>query len=219
MRVTTSRDDYVLTVRCSATTRFGDLRDVLEPLTAGHDTRAMVLRLPESSRSRPDAEELAWLEAFPIPLVAVVPGAVAGAALDIALHCDIRICAARSEFMFDQLGGRRLLLLLGRDRTASLIAAGARCDAQSALAAGIVSLVADEAELDAEAARLAATIASRGPIATRFAKEAMRRGLPLPLAEALRIETDLTVLLQSTEDRAEGVAAFGQKRTPIFTGN
>ena len=70
----------------------------------------------------------------------------------------------------------------------------------------------------AEAARLAGVIAGRGPIATRLGKEAVWRGLPQPLEQALRFETDLTLLLQTTKDRAEGVRAFLEKRQPNFTG-
>ncbi|MEE9277248.1 MAG: enoyl-CoA hydratase-related protein, partial [Dehalococcoidia bacterium] len=70
----------------------------------------------------------------------------------------------------------------------------------------------------AQAAALAGRIAQRGPLATRFAKEALRRGLEMPLDQALRYETDLTVLLQTTADRAEGVQAFKDKRPPRFEG-
>jgi enoyl-CoA hydratase/carnithine racemase len=55
-------------------------------------------------------------------------------------------------------------------------------------------------------------------VAERFAKEALREGPELPLARALRYELDLTVILQTTADRAEGVSAFAQKRRPHFTG-
>ncbi|MYK26587.1 MAG: hypothetical protein F4052_06530, partial [Dehalococcoidia bacterium] len=61
-------------------------------------------------------------------------------------------------------------------------------------------------------------VAARGPIATRLAKEAVWRGLDQPLEQALRFETDLTLLLQATKDRAEGVRAFLEKRPPDFTG-
>jgi enoyl-CoA hydratase/carnithine racemase len=65
---------------------------------------------------------------------------------------------------------------------------------------------------------VAGLIAARGPFATQLAKEAIWQGLAMPLEQALRFETDLTLLLQSTKDRAEGVRAFLQKRPPAFTG-
>lgn len=74
-----------------------------------------------------------------------------------------------------------------------------------------------ETVIDA-ALRIAGVIASRGPIATKLAKEAAWRGLVLPFEQALRFETDLTLLLQTTKDRAEGVQAFLEKRTPNFKG-
>jgi enoyl-CoA hydratase/carnithine racemase len=61
-------------------------------------------------------------------------------------------------------------------------------------------------------------MASRGPIALELGKEAIWRGLAMHFEQALRFETDLTLLLQTTKDRAEGVAAFIEKRTPKFTG-
>ena len=72
--------------------------------------------------------------------------------------------------------------------------------------------------LDDGAEEIATLIASRGPIATRFAKEAIARGSELPLDQALRLELELTLLLQTTEDRAEGVRAFIERRAPEFRG-
>ncbi|MBK7329670.1 MAG: hypothetical protein IPI85_11485 [Dehalococcoidia bacterium] len=90
--------------------------------------------------------------------------------------------------------------------------------ADALLAAGLVSSLVPAGQSLAEGRRVAATIASRGPIATRLGKEAIWRGLPQPIDQALRFETDLTLLLQTTKDRAEGVRAFLEKRAPIFTG-
>jgi enoyl-CoA hydratase/carnithine racemase len=84
---------------------------------------------------------------------------------------------------------------------------------------GLVTEVAAGPEaLERAAGRLAEVIASRGPIATQLGKEAIWRGLGMPMEQALRFETDLTLLLQTTKDRAEGVRAFLEKRQPRFTG-
>jgi enoyl-CoA hydratase/carnithine racemase len=72
--------------------------------------------------------------------------------------------------------------------------------------------------VDGGAMGAAEAVAARGPIATRLAKEAVWRGLDQPLEQALRFETDLTLVLQATKDRAEGVRAFLEKRPPDFTG-
>ena len=97
-----------------------------------------------------------------------------------------------------------------------LVLTGTPIDASKARAWGLVSKVGVDAA--GEAVALAGRIAERGPIAVRFAKEALNRGIEMPLEQALGYETDLTVLLQTTADRAEGVAAFIEKRTPTFRG-
>src|SRR5207249_3887672 len=107
-------------------------------------------------------------------------------------------------------GLTRLSRAVGRGAATWLALTGAELSVSEALAAGLVSAVLPREELLAEAERLAAVIASRGPIATRFAKEALRHGPDLTLPQALRYETDLTIILQTTADRAEGVAAFAE---------
>jgi enoyl-CoA hydratase/carnithine racemase len=99
-----------------------------------------------------------------------------------------------------------------------MILAGEAVDAQEALRTGLVSQVTPRERLMAKAEALAGRIAARGPIAVRYAKEAVSRGLDMTLEQALRYETDLTIILQTTEDRAEGVRAFLEKRTPQFKG-
>ena len=99
-----------------------------------------------------------------------------------------------------------------------LVLLGEEIDATEALRIGLVSAVVPRDQLEKEAQALAQRMASRGPIALRYAKEAIRRGLDQPLDQALRYETDLTVILQTTEDRAEGVRAFLEKREPEFKG-
>jgi enoyl-CoA hydratase/carnithine racemase len=74
------------------------------------------------------------------------------------------------------------------------------------------------ADVDAVAIELAAQCAAQAPIAVRYAKEAVLSGLDLPLAHAMRMELDLAILLQSTDDRWEGLAAFHERRRPTMRG-
>jgi enoyl-CoA hydratase/carnithine racemase len=158
------------------------------------------------------------LSLLPLPTVCAFEGELAGSALDLALAADIRVCGAGATIRARRIGGRRLLTLLGHARSADLFSRRGSLDAEALLAYGLVSDVTPPGEALAAAQRIAATIASRGPIATRLGKEAVWRGLELPLPHALRFETDLTLLLQTTKDRAEGVRAFLEKRPPTFTG-
>ena len=166
------------------------------------------------------------LAALPQPSVAALAGEVRDAGLELALCADVRVAAADARLglpsllsgAFPLAGGlQRLARAVGRSRAADLAIGGEFIDAETALTWGLVSAVAANAEVDAQAR--AAQIAARGPLATRLVKEALRRGAELPLAEALRMETDLTILLQTTADRAEGVRAFLEKRPPLFAGH
>ena len=166
------------------------------------------------------------LAALPQPTVAALEGDVLGAGLELALCVDIRVAGTGSRFAlldpaapeFPIAGGlQRLSRAIGRSRALELSLAAGPIDAATALHWGLVSAVLEGPQ--AEAQRRAGQIAARGPIATRLAKEAVRQGVELPLEQALRYETDLTVLLQATNDRAEGVRAFIEKRPPRFHGS
>ena len=111
-----------------------------------------------------------------------------------------------------------LARLVGRAEALRLVLLGEVIDADEALRIGLVSAVYPPDDLFPAAESLALRMASRGPIALRYAKEAVRRGLEQPLDQALQFETDLTIILQSTEDRDEGVRAFLEKREPKFKG-
>jgi enoyl-CoA hydratase/carnithine racemase len=221
MTLDLQRDGFVVTVQGAAGAPFAALRDALDALTPGAATRAIVFDLTDDGAPdpAPTAEELRWLEQLPIPLVAALAGSCLRRALELACAADIRVGDATLTLDLASSSTARWTLLSRRwaERDAEPLRS-AHMHAAEALEAGLISALVPPGEALAEAQRKAAVIASRGPIATRLAKEAIGRGLPQPLAQALRFETDLTLLLQTTKDRSEGVRAFLEKRTPHFTG-
>ena len=166
-------------------------------------------------------ERVRWLwRDYPLPVVFGFEGRLAGAEAALALGCDIRVCGEGAVVELE--GGSIDDLTARRARTLLELEAGdaipASFTATEALERGLVSRVAPAGSAGAAARGAAEAVAARGPIATRLAKEAVWRGLDQPLEQALRFETDLTLLLQATKDRAEGVRAFLEKRPPDFTG-
>ncbi|MCO5203313.1 MAG: enoyl-CoA hydratase-related protein [Chloroflexi bacterium] len=171
----------------------------LEAIREGGEARVVVLDATGAEAVEAmGAEQLRALTLFALPVVCCFEGEPGEGMADIALAADIRVCGA----------GGALAVRPGAERL----------DAEALLQAGLVTAVAAAGEAAGEARRVAGVIASRGPIATRLAKEAIKRGAGQPLEQALRFETDLTLLLQTTKDRAEGVRAFLEKRPPLFTG-
>jgi enoyl-CoA hydratase len=167
------------------------------------------------------------LARLPRPVIAAVNGDAISAGLELALACDVRLAAEEARFACPETGHgvipwaggtQRLPRIVGRGKALEMMLTGEAVDAQEALRIGLVSQVTARERLLAEAETLAGRIAARGPIAVRYAKEAVSRGLDMTLEQALRYETDLTIILQTTEDRAEGVRAFLEKRTPDFRG-
>jgi len=113
-------------------------------------------------------------------------------------------------------GTQRLPRLIGRQAALELLMTGELIDAERAAALGLVGAVADDA-LTA-ALDLAGRIARNAPLAVAGAKRAVAEGAALPIDEALRVEAGISTALRATEDWAEGVAAFSEKREPRWTG-
>ena len=178
-------------------------------------------------RERGLSDSFSFLERLSRPVVAAVKGSALSAGLELALACDLRVAGEGSRFGLPEtalgllpLGGgtQRLPRIVGRAKALEMILLGEVIDAAAALGCGLVSRIVPDDQVDAAALALAERIAERGPLAVRYAKEALLRGLEMPLEQALRFETDLTIILQTTEDRAEGVRAFLEKRPPQFKG-
>jgi enoyl-CoA hydratase len=161
------------------------------------------------------------------PVVCALTGDAFSAGLELALACDVRIAAEGAEFGLPEtamgmvpMGGgtQRLARLVGRGKALEMILTAEPIDAAEALRVGLVNAVLPREKVVAEAEEIARRVAERGPLAVRYAKEAVLRGMEMPLEQGLRYETDLTVIIQTTEDRAEGVRAFLEKRKPEFRG-
>jgi len=161
------------------------------------------------------------------PVICAINGDAISAGLELALACDVRLACAEAHFALPETswglipmggGSQRLARIVGRGKALELILTAEPIGAQEAHRVGLVSQVVPRERLTAEATALAERIAARGPIAVRYAKEAVSKGLDMTLEQALRLETDLTIILQTTEDRAEGVRAFLDKRSPRFHG-
>jgi enoyl-CoA hydratase/carnithine racemase len=223
---------------CEAVVDASDVRAVLltaegEAFSRGWDWPALVgaaeggSLLEAARRMGMTDDPFGCLAELSRPVVCALSGDATGAGLELALACDIRIAAEGARFSLPELsmgmlplggGLQRLARLVGRGKALQLALTGEEIEAGEALRIGLVSGVMPGERLMAEAQAIASRIAERGPLATAYAKEAVSRGIDMPLEQALRFETDLTVILQTTEDRAEGVRAFLEKRKPKFKG-
>jgi enoyl-CoA hydratase/carnithine racemase len=185
--------------------------------------------LPPSCRWPPASwpDGVAAVAALTKPIVAALPGDAIGWGLALALACDLRLAVPRAVLALPEArlgtlpgGGAlvRLARLVGTGRAADLALLGTRLAAPDAAGWGLVHRVVAPGRLDEVAGETARALAARAPLALRLAKEAVVRALDLPLADGMRLEEDLYVLLQTTEDRREGTRAFLERRTPRFAG-
>ena len=161
------------------------------------------------------------------PMIALIGGDAMDQGLELALACDLRVAAADARLGMTQVAGglipwdggtQRLPRIVGQSHAAWLILASRIIDAGGALDMGLVNYVGEGEDAAEYAASLAATIAAHAPVAARYLKEALMSGADMTLAQGLGLEADLTVILQSTADRAEGIASFLERRAPHYTG-
>jgi len=167
------------------------------------------------------------LAAIPKPLLAALNGDAIGQGLEIALACDLRIASESARFALDHIlhgaipwdgGTQRLPRFIPRAIALELILTGKSISATEAKELGLVNEVAPAGEVLARATALANKLAAMAPIAANYVKEAAAKGMDVTLAQGLRLEADLAILLHSTSDRAEGLKSFLEKRAPHFAG-
>ena len=161
------------------------------------------------------------LETLPIPTIAAVNGYALGGGCELSMACDIRISSETAVFGQPETGlgitpgfggTQRLARLVGPGMAKQLIYSAKNIKADEALRIGLVNAVYPIDELLPAAEKLAETIARNAPIAVRACKEAIDRGLELPMDEAIALEERLFGGCFETEDQKEGMTAFLEKR-------
>ena len=161
------------------------------------------------------------------PVIAAVPGVMAGIGSSFAMQCDLAVMADNASLVlaFSNVGlvpdgGASWLLMqkLGYARAYELIAEGGRLSAEQCLAAGIVNKVVAADQVNRVAKEWAKLLSERAPVALREAKKILRSAASLSFIETAQLEAASQNLCVSTEDSKEAVTAFFEKRQPVFTG-
>ena len=196
---------------------------------AGADIAEMQGFTPRAAHafSEKGARVMQALEAVPVPVIALVNGYALGGGCELALACDWILASESAVFGQPEVnlgippgfgGTQRLTRALGRAMALELITTGRQVRADEALRIGLVNHVCPADQLAQRGMEMARLIAAKGPLAVRFAKQAVRRGQHLHLADACALETSLFALACATEDQKEGMRAFLEKRPPRFQG-
>ena len=212
-------------VRCIVLTGAGE-----KAFVAGADINEL-RAIPDAAHG---AEFAAWGQAILFKMenlgktvIAAINGYALGGGCELAMACDIRIAADTASLGQPEInlglipgygGTQRLPRLVGKGRAKLLILSGDRIPAQEALRIGLVDIVVPAAELMNKARELARKIASKGPLAVAYAKSCVNVGAETDLATACAYEISQFGLACGTEDRAEGTAAFLEKRPAQFKG-
>lgn len=202
--------------------------------SAGMDLKQRAEGAPVSATERREAKLTALpqtptraVAAITKPTIAAIHGYAIGGGLEIALACDLRVAAddarlglteARHGMIPGAGGTQRLARVVGVAKALEICLSGRLIDAQEALRAGLVNEVVARQELAGAAERLAKAILKGAPISIRYIKEAIYKGMDLPLGQGLRLEADLSALIATTEDCKEGPRAFAEKREPVWKG-
>lgn len=161
------------------------------------------------------------------PSIAAIHGWAVGGGCELALACDIRVAADNLKIGLMEVkrglmpgagGTQRLPRTIPKGLALEIALTGEPVDAQEAYRIGLVNHVVPREELMPTAERIARMIMQNAPVAVRFVKEAIHKGLDLTLEQGLRLEVDLSTLLSTTEDAKEGPKAFAEKRQPVWKG-
>jgi len=167
------------------------------------------------------------LETLGIPTIAAVNGLALGGGFEFALACNLRIAAEKARFGFPETGlgvipgfggTQRLPRIIGKGRALYYLLTGEMIDASKALGMGLVCDVVPGDQLFDRSIKLAQKILTKSPLAIKFAISAIHFGMESHLNTGMILETALMNLSVVSEDKKEGIAAFKEKRAPVFQG-
>jgi enoyl-CoA hydratase len=196
---------------------------------AGADINELAAQSPVSGRdlARRGQALFRHIETLGKPVIAAINGFALGGGCELAMSCTLRLAADTAKLGQPEInlglipgygGSQRLPRLVGKDRAMELILTGRHISAEEAFRIGLVTRVVPAAALQGDARQLAQELASKAPVAIRYAMDAVERGLDMPFLEACDYEATLFGLVASTEDMREGTRAFLEKRKPAFAG-
>ncbi len=215
------------------------LTGAAKAFSSGGDVKGMYASYVDSAEGTPSLEDqVTWmrtrqngsslaLHEFPKPVIAVMPGAAAGAGMSLALACDMRIAAERSKIVIaftdlgtsGDFGGSWFLThLIGTAKARELYYTGARLSSSEALELGIFNQVWPNDGFEDAALEWCRELASQPPIALRLMKENLNRAMVHDLASCLDAEATNMIRTMATEDHVEAAIAFVEKRPAVFRG-
>jgi len=196
---------------------------------SGSDIKELSKRTPltgiESSQKR--QKLLKRIEDLPIPTIAAVNGFAFGIGCEIALACTFRIASEKARFgqleinlgIIPGAGGtQRLSRLIGKARAAEMILKGEIIKAENAYRIGLVNKVVGAETLLDECLNWADTFHEKSPVAIKYALKAINQGIDTDLEKGLSIESLCIGACYASEDSKEGLAAFLEKRKPVYKG-
>ena len=203
-------------------------------LTGGRSCFSAGRDLKEAARQTPEDAETArqaWtslaeaIETHPLPVIAAIEGWCLTGGLELALLCDLRIAGSGASFGITSArlgsiagfgGTQRLPRLIGQARALELMFWADPIDTETASQFGLINRVTPAGTALEEALVLADHYATRAPLSLAAIKRAVREGSEMPISEGLALELALGRKLAQSEDRREGMAAFLEKRKPVF---
>ncbi len=168
------------------------------------------------------------VESLPKPTIAAINGHALGGGLEFSLACDFRIMArgpgtvglteVSLGFLPGAGGTQRLPRLLGRAKALEMILLSRRLTAEEAEATGLVNQVVEPEELDAEADKLAAELATKATLAIGAVKRCVRGSEDLPMEQGLALENQCLAEMMLTDDMVEGISSFMMGKPPEYQG-